>query len=564
MPTARPRKSGSDTLSNFAYVDSTGKGHLPLSKNGTLDAGHVRNALARFNQTHFESASAKQKALTKIHAAAKSLGIATSSAHQVREEVVCGLVLEICAATAAGAPPPEWIDLIPAGEFVLADGRGPFVNDDPEGVIAATLEEIAERGLTGGIPFDYDHSTDFAAPDGHPSPASGWMKEFKVQAGAVWAHVEWTARAATAIAAKEYKYISPVFNSRCDACGNTKCTTENPCTSGTRHVTRVLRAGLTNNPAMTDLQAIAAGRRSDTMKGLTLTRAQLGKVVGIVHARAVQAAEGAPLSEIAKTVEKAFPHLSRGQVAQLIEFIEQLEGNPDDPEAVEGDGDETPELTAREGHASDCASEVCEGECLPPEAAADEEMAAEHAAAMHDGDGEPTEEELAAARAFVARHRQIAAAHAAKEEPVQIRHRPSRTRGDGDKDKQIMTLAAKVESLEAEGILQKVTAVVDAAIAAHKVTPACRASAISWAKRDLKEFREFVGKAPVLVRPGVDLTAALPAVTGAAGRLDKRTLAICAAQGVKPEDYLKYIGEHREESGSTAAFCAVRLGHVAP
>jgi hypothetical protein len=60
---------------------------LPLSKNGTLDAGHVRNALARFNQTHFESESAKQKALAKIHAAAKKLGIKVGT-EQTREGYV--------------------------------------------------------------------------------------------------------------------------------------------------------------------------------------------------------------------------------------------------------------------------------------------------------------------------------------------------------------------------------------------------------------------------------------------------------------------------------------------
>src|SRR6266576_5868340 len=36
----------------FAYIDSKGGRHLPIH-----DASHVRNALARFNQTHFESDS---------------------------------------------------------------------------------------------------------------------------------------------------------------------------------------------------------------------------------------------------------------------------------------------------------------------------------------------------------------------------------------------------------------------------------------------------------------------------------------------------------------------------
>jgi hypothetical protein len=56
--------------SQFAYVDSKGEGHLPIP-----DESHVRNAMARFNQTEFESASAKETARKKIVAAAKRYGI---------------------------------------------------------------------------------------------------------------------------------------------------------------------------------------------------------------------------------------------------------------------------------------------------------------------------------------------------------------------------------------------------------------------------------------------------------------------------------------------------------
>jgi uncharacterized membrane protein len=55
---------------NFAYVDKEGGEHLPIH-----DADHVRNAIARFNQTAFESIEAKEKARRKILAAAKRHGI---------------------------------------------------------------------------------------------------------------------------------------------------------------------------------------------------------------------------------------------------------------------------------------------------------------------------------------------------------------------------------------------------------------------------------------------------------------------------------------------------------
>jgi uncharacterized protein DUF6582 len=52
--------------SQFAYVDKKGEEHLPIN-----DASHVRNAIARFNQTEFESKAAKERARKKILSAAK-------------------------------------------------------------------------------------------------------------------------------------------------------------------------------------------------------------------------------------------------------------------------------------------------------------------------------------------------------------------------------------------------------------------------------------------------------------------------------------------------------------
>jgi uncharacterized protein DUF6582 len=59
--------------SQFAYVDSKGGEHLPIN-----DEEHVRNAMARFNQTAFESKTAKDRARRKITAAAKKHGIEVS------------------------------------------------------------------------------------------------------------------------------------------------------------------------------------------------------------------------------------------------------------------------------------------------------------------------------------------------------------------------------------------------------------------------------------------------------------------------------------------------------
>jgi HK97 family phage prohead protease len=55
---------------DFAYIDSNGDKHLPIN-----DAAHVRAALARFNQTEFESADAKDQAAKKIVKAAEKFDV---------------------------------------------------------------------------------------------------------------------------------------------------------------------------------------------------------------------------------------------------------------------------------------------------------------------------------------------------------------------------------------------------------------------------------------------------------------------------------------------------------
>jgi hypothetical protein len=65
--------------SQFAYVDRQGEGHLPIP-----DASHVRNAIARFNQTEFESMAAKDRARRAILRAAEKRGIEVDKDDNIR------------------------------------------------------------------------------------------------------------------------------------------------------------------------------------------------------------------------------------------------------------------------------------------------------------------------------------------------------------------------------------------------------------------------------------------------------------------------------------------------
>lgn len=104
----------------------------------------------------------------------------------------------------------RWLRLIPAGTFAGRDGRGPYDAGD-----RASLEQIAEmtRRYNGAtdIVVDYEHQTLEAKTNGRPAPAAGWIKQIEAREDGLYGLVEWTASAASAIAAKEYRYLSPVY-----------------------------------------------------------------------------------------------------------------------------------------------------------------------------------------------------------------------------------------------------------------------------------------------------------------------------------------------------------------
>jgi hypothetical protein len=66
----------------FAYVDEDGGEHLPIH-----DESHVRNAIARFNQTDFQSKTAKDEARRKILRAAERFGIEVDEDANVKQPV---------------------------------------------------------------------------------------------------------------------------------------------------------------------------------------------------------------------------------------------------------------------------------------------------------------------------------------------------------------------------------------------------------------------------------------------------------------------------------------------
>lgn len=101
---------------------------------------------------------------------------------------------------------PEWIQILPKGVFPGRDGRGPY-SCDPERVASATRAHFG----SADVPLDYDHQLEFATKNGRPAPASGWVRELSAREDGLWARVDWTEKARAHIAAREYRYVSPVF-----------------------------------------------------------------------------------------------------------------------------------------------------------------------------------------------------------------------------------------------------------------------------------------------------------------------------------------------------------------
>jgi hypothetical protein len=78
MAALRERDRDRLRSSQFAYVDRKGEEHLPIN-----DESHIRNAMARWNQTEFQSKTAKEKARQRIVGAARRHGIEVDKSSNV-------------------------------------------------------------------------------------------------------------------------------------------------------------------------------------------------------------------------------------------------------------------------------------------------------------------------------------------------------------------------------------------------------------------------------------------------------------------------------------------------
>ncbi|MGS4946976.1 phage protease [Meridianimarinicoccus sp. RP-17] len=178
------------------------------------------------------------------------------------ERVLCNAVDLHPAASGAG----QWAHLVPLGRVTGRDGRT-FIVRDPHSIV--------QRSLHGGreLPVDYEHEMDTPrAPGAAAVPAAGWIKELQVRADGIWGRVEWTERAGKMVAAREYRFLSPVLYHAKD-----------------RTVMRIAGAGLVHRPNL-ELKSLSSedSPMTDTPTAPGAALAQIAEALGL-HAEATSA-----------------------------------------------------------------------------------------------------------------------------------------------------------------------------------------------------------------------------------------------------------------------------------
>lgn len=139
--------------------------------------------------------------------------------------------------TALGEEVPDKVVLTPWGQ--VESQKGVFFVDEESA--ALVVQAFEEHGTD--LPIDYEHQTlggEFASPDGK-APAAGWIKSLSAEPGVgIVGHIDWTQQAREMLAAREYRYLSPVALIR----------------KSDRKLVGIHSAALTNKPAIVDMEPI--------------------------------------------------------------------------------------------------------------------------------------------------------------------------------------------------------------------------------------------------------------------------------------------------------------------
>lgn len=145
---------------------------------------------------------------------------------------------------------PGEFQVLPYGEIDIEDEESAFLDEES---MQSIISQFERRG--NDMVIDYEHQT----LKGVQAPAAGWLKRFvnKGKEG-LWAVVDWTEKAREYMAAREYRYFSPVFWVR----------------KHDRKVLKIDNIALTNDPKINRLQPIVAKMTRDQTRDAQLDRSK--------------------------------------------------------------------------------------------------------------------------------------------------------------------------------------------------------------------------------------------------------------------------------------------------
>jgi phage I-like protein len=314
--------------------------------------------------------------------------------------------------------------------------------------------------------------------------------------------------AAEAVKEKKYRYVSPVFEHSKDG-----------------KVERILRAALTNNPALINLPALAAARAHQAEPSgaeLTSPRGALKEVARM----AKKEGERPKLSEVMATLEAAYPD---AHPRKLMEAAACL--------MADDDGDENEDMEA--------GGESEEGEV-------------EH---MNDADGDSPYE---SAEQMAARHSEEMAKCASDDEREKMRAKhmaeiTERNRGreikppaaerKGEKSltaaiakhPMVVKMATELNGMREAQAKASATQKVNAAIREGRLIPSQREWAIEYCAADDQGFEKFIAAQPRIIQSGADntFTARIGEPPQGASSLSEREVEIFANLGLENKEQLE-------------------------
>lgn len=166
--------------------------------------------------------------------------------------------------------------IAPWGKVTSANGT--FVMDEESA--QSVIEAFREHGTD--LPIDYEHQSlggAYASPTGQ-APAAGWIRSLRaVRPGdddaaepGLFANVEWTEAARDKLAAKEYRYLSPVVivrkRDRRVVALHSAALTNKPAIAGMKPIVNRENAGLTTSPAGVERleETTGAGEAVETLR----------------------------------------------------------------------------------------------------------------------------------------------------------------------------------------------------------------------------------------------------------------------------------------------------------